>query len=218
MTSPRPWPSRPFKGGGQKGLRPGACGLVCDHFAPNKDIASAIQIQVVREFAKEQDLVHFYDGGDMGWSTPCCRRRGIVVPGDLIIGADSHTCTYGALGAFASGVGSTDLAAAMVNGEVWLKVPETIKFVYRPGTAPLGHRQGSDPLHHRRYRGGRGQLPGHGVHRGSHRPAPHGGPFFHGQYGRGGRGQKRQSSPRMTLPWPTSRTAACGPGISPTWQ
>ncbi len=110
--------------------------LVADHFAPNKDIASAIQVQTVRQFAQEQNLVHFYDGGDMGVEHALLPEKGIVVPGDLIIGADSHTCTYGALGAFASGVGSTDLAAAMVNGEVWLKVPESIKFVYQGQLGP----------------------------------------------------------------------------------
>ncbi|MCX5891036.1 MAG: 3-isopropylmalate dehydratase large subunit [Deltaproteobacteria bacterium] len=110
--------------------------LVCDHFAPNKDIASAIQVQTVRQFAQEQNLVHFYDGGDMWVEHALLPEKGIVVPGDLVIGADSHTCTYGALGAFASGVGSTDLAAAMVNGEVWLKVPESIKFVYQGKLGP----------------------------------------------------------------------------------
>ncbi|MCL4503608.1 MAG: 3-isopropylmalate dehydratase large subunit [Deltaproteobacteria bacterium] len=110
--------------------------LVCDHFAPNKDIASAIQVQTVRQFAQEQNLLHFYDGGDMGVEHALLPEKGIVGPGDLIVGADSHTCTYGALGAFASGVGSTDLAAAMVTGEVWLKVPESIKFVYRGQLGP----------------------------------------------------------------------------------
>jgi 3-isopropylmalate/(R)-2-methylmalate dehydratase large subunit len=110
--------------------------LVCDHFAPNKDIASAIQVQIVRQFAQEQNLVHFYDGGDMGVEHALLPEKGIVGPGDLIVGADSHTCTYGALGAFASGVGSTDLAAAMVTGEVWLKVPESIKFVYQGQPGP----------------------------------------------------------------------------------
>ncbi|MGO9620900.1 MAG: 3-isopropylmalate dehydratase large subunit [Desulfobaccales bacterium] len=104
--------------------------LVADHFAPNKDIASAIQVQILRQFAREQDLLHFYEGGEMGVEHALLPEKGIVVPGDLIIGADSHTCTYGALGAFASGVGSTDLAAAMVNGSIWLKVPESLKFVY----------------------------------------------------------------------------------------
>ena len=110
--------------------------LVCDHFAPNKDIASAIQVQIVRQFAQEQNLVHFYEGGDMGVEHALLPEKGIVGPGDLIVGADSHTCTYGALGAFASGVGSTDLAAAMVTGEVWLKVPESIKFVYHGQPGP----------------------------------------------------------------------------------
>ena len=104
--------------------------LVADHFAPNKDIASAIQCQTLREFAKEQGLTHFYEGGDMGVEHALLPEKGIVVPGDLIIGADSHTCTYGALGAFATGVGSTDLAAAMITGECWFKVPESARFVY----------------------------------------------------------------------------------------
>ncbi len=110
--------------------------LVCDHFTPNKDIASAIQVQTVRQFAQEQNLVHFYEGGDMGVEHALLPEKGIVAPGDLIVGADSHTCTYGALGAFASGVGSTDLAAAMVSGEVWLKVPESMKFVYNGELGP----------------------------------------------------------------------------------
>jgi len=110
--------------------------LVADHFAPNKDIASAIQVQILRQFAREQDLLHFYEGGDMGVEHALLPEKGIVVPGDLIIGADSHTCTYGALGAFATGVGSTDLAAAMVTGEVWLKVPESLKFVYNGAPGP----------------------------------------------------------------------------------
>jgi 3-isopropylmalate/(R)-2-methylmalate dehydratase large subunit len=110
--------------------------LVADHFAPNKDIASAIQCQTLREFAKEQGLVHFYEGGDMGVEHALLPEKGIVVPGDLIIGADSHTCTYGALGAFATGVGSTDLAAAMITGESWFKVPESARFVYTGACPP----------------------------------------------------------------------------------
>ena len=104
--------------------------LVADHFAPNKDIASASQCQILRNFAKEQGLRHFYDGGEMGVEHALLPEKGIVGPGDLIVGADSHTCTYGALGAFASGVGSTDLGAAMITGECWLKVPESMRFVY----------------------------------------------------------------------------------------
>ncbi len=105
--------------------------LVCDHFAPNKDIPSAIHCQQLRNFAHEQALTHFYDGGDMGVEHALLPEKGIVGPGDVIIGADSHTCTYGALGAYATGVGSTDLAAVMVKGECWFKVPESIRLVYR---------------------------------------------------------------------------------------
>ena len=110
--------------------------LVLDHFAPTKDIPSAIQCQVVRQFAREQGIVHFYEGGEMGVEHALLPEKGIVGPGDLIVGADSHTCTYGALGAFASGVGSTDLAAAMVTGEIWLKVPESMRLEYRGQLQP----------------------------------------------------------------------------------
>jgi 3-isopropylmalate/(R)-2-methylmalate dehydratase large subunit len=109
--------------------------LVPDHFVPNKDIASAMQAKTVREFAREQELTHFYDGGEMGVEHALLPEKGLVGPGDLVIGADSHTCTYGGIGAFSTGVGSTDLAAAMVTGEVWLKAPATIKFVFE-GTMP----------------------------------------------------------------------------------
>jgi len=105
--------------------------LVADHFTPNKDIQSAEQSKMLREFAREQGLTHFYDVGRCGVEHSLLPEKGIVVPGDLVIGADSHTCTYGALGAFGTGVGSTDLAAAMAIGKVWLKVPESIKFVYK---------------------------------------------------------------------------------------
>jgi 3-isopropylmalate/(R)-2-methylmalate dehydratase large subunit len=100
--------------------------LVPDHFAPAKDIASANQIKLLTDFAREQELTNFWDVGEMGVEHTLLPEKGVVGPGDLIIGADSHTCTYGALGAFAAGVGSTDLAAAMVTGEAWYKVPESI--------------------------------------------------------------------------------------------
>jgi 3-isopropylmalate/(R)-2-methylmalate dehydratase large subunit len=103
--------------------------LVADHFTPTKDIDSARQCQVMRNFAREQEIVHYYESGDVGVEHALLPEKGIVLPGDLVIGADSHTCTYGALGAFATGVGSTDLAAAMLTGEAWFKVPETIKVV-----------------------------------------------------------------------------------------
>ena len=104
--------------------------FVPDHFAPNKDINSAEQCKLLRDFAKEQDLTNYFEVGKMGVEHALLPEQGIVLPGDLIIGADSHTCTYGALGAFSTGVGSTDVAAAMITGEAWFKVPTTIKFVY----------------------------------------------------------------------------------------
>ncbi|MBI5560705.1 MAG: 3-isopropylmalate dehydratase large subunit [Deltaproteobacteria bacterium] len=120
-----------FRGvGGKKVFNRDRVVLVPDHFTPNKDILSAIQSKAVREFAVEQKLTHYYEGGDVGVEHALLPEKGIVVSGDLVIGADSHTCTYGALGAFSTGVGSTDLAAVMITGELWFKVPPTIKFVY----------------------------------------------------------------------------------------
>ncbi|HHY18751.1 MAG TPA: 3-isopropylmalate dehydratase large subunit [Firmicutes bacterium] len=102
--------------------------LVCDHFTPNKDIQAAEQVKFIREFAREYNLTHFYDVGDMGIEHCLIPEKGLALPGDLIIGADSHTCTYGALGAFSTGVGSTDMAAAMALGKAWFRVPHTIRF------------------------------------------------------------------------------------------
>ena len=110
--------------------------LVADHFTPNKDIKSAEQSAVLRRFAREQGLPHFYDVGCMGIEHVLLPEEGLVVPGDLVVGADSHTCTYGALGAFATGVGSTDIAVAMATGRLWLHVPETIRIVYRGELQP----------------------------------------------------------------------------------
>lgn len=104
--------------------------LVPDHFTPNKDIKSAEQCKIVRDFARTQNITNYFEIGQMGIEHCLLPEKGLVLPGDVIIGADSHTCTYGALGAFATGVGSTDMAAAMATGEAWFKVPETIKFVY----------------------------------------------------------------------------------------
>ena len=110
--------------------------LIPDHFTPNKDIPSAEQCKVLREFAKEQELTHYYEVGRAGIEHALLPEKGIVLPGDLVIGADSHTCTYGALGAFSTGVGSTDLAAAMITGDLWFKVPDSMKFVYRGTLRP----------------------------------------------------------------------------------
>ncbi|MEQ8200086.1 MAG: 3-isopropylmalate dehydratase large subunit [Syntrophomonadaceae bacterium] len=104
--------------------------LVPDHFTPNKDIKSAEQAKIVRDFARRQGIRNYFEIGQMGIEHCLLPEQGLVAPGDLIIGADSHTCTYGALGAFATGVGSTDMAAAMATGEAWFKVPESIKFIY----------------------------------------------------------------------------------------
>lgn len=101
--------------------------LVLDHFAPNRDIKSAEQCSFVRRFAIEQRLEHFYDGGEAGIEHVLLPEEGLIGPGSLVVGADSHTCTYGALGAFATGMGSTDIASAMATGEVWLRAPSAIK-------------------------------------------------------------------------------------------
>ncbi len=103
--------------------------MVADHFVPNKDITSAEQVKLMRDFAYEQGI-HYFDVGQMGIEHVLLPEQGLVLPGDVVIGADSHTCTYGALGAFATGMGSTDIAAAMATGDIWMKVPPTIKFVY----------------------------------------------------------------------------------------
>ena len=105
--------------------------LVPDHFTPNKDIASAQQCRKMAEFAKEYNIKYYFEQGRAGIEHVLLPEAGLVKPGDLVIGADSHTCTYGALGAFSTGVGSTDLAAVMATGKCWLKVPESIKFIYK---------------------------------------------------------------------------------------
>ena len=105
--------------------------LVPDHFTPNKDIASAEQAKIMKEFAREQGITHYYEVGRMGIEHALLPELGLTLPGEIIIGADSHTCTYGAVGALATGIGSTDMAAAMALGETWFKVPSTIKFVYQ---------------------------------------------------------------------------------------
>jgi len=104
--------------------------LVPDHFTPNKDIKSAEQAKRLRLFARKHGIRHYFEVGRMGVEHALLPEAGIVVPGDLVIGADSHTCTYGALGAFSTGVGSTDMAACYATGTVWLRVPESIKFVF----------------------------------------------------------------------------------------
>jgi 3-isopropylmalate/(R)-2-methylmalate dehydratase large subunit len=108
---------------------PGKVVMVPDHFVPNKDIASAEQAKLMREFAHEQGIIYF-EVGEMGIEHVLLPEQGLVLPGEVVIGADSHTCTYGALGAFATGMGSTDIAAAMATGDIWMKVPPTIRLIY----------------------------------------------------------------------------------------
>ncbi|WP_300362434.1 3-isopropylmalate dehydratase large subunit [Hydrogenimonas sp.] len=121
--------------GAERLANPDGFSIVMDHFIPAKDIASANQAKISREFAYKHDLKHFFDEKDMGIEHALLPEKGLVVPGDVIIGADSHTCTHGALGAFSTGMGSTDLAFAMITGGNWFKVPETIKVVFtgKPG-------------------------------------------------------------------------------------
>ncbi len=105
--------------------------IVPDHFTPNKDIKSAEQVKFIKEFAREMGIVNYFEIGQMGVEHALLPEKGLVVAGDVVIGADSHTCTYGALGAFSTGIGSTDMAAGMATGEAWFKVPEAIKFVLK---------------------------------------------------------------------------------------
>ena len=102
--------------------------LVMDHFVPNKDIKAAEQCKVCRDFAKKEGIVNYFDVGKMGIEHALLPEQGLVTAGDAVIGADSHTCTYGALGAFSTGVGSTDLACAMATGKAWFKIPTAIRF------------------------------------------------------------------------------------------
>jgi len=110
--------------------------LVADHFTPNKDIAAAQQCQRMREFARAQRLPYYFDVGRMGIEHVLLPEQGLVLPGQVIVGADSHTCTYGALGAFATGMGSTDVGVAMATGQAWMKVPETFRVIYHGQRQP----------------------------------------------------------------------------------
>jgi 3-isopropylmalate/(R)-2-methylmalate dehydratase large subunit len=110
--------------------------LVPDHFTPNKDIKSAEHCKCVREFAMDQEITNYFEIGEMGIEHALLPEKGLVVAGDVVIGADSHTCTYGALGAFSTGVGSTDMAAGMATGKAWFKVPSALKFILSGKPAP----------------------------------------------------------------------------------
>lgn len=119
------------RSGAERLANPDGFAIVMDHYIPAKDIASANQAKISRDFAYKHDLKNYFDEKDMGIEHALLPEKGLVVPGDVIIGADSHTCTHGALGAFATGMGSTDLAYAMITGKNWFKVPESIKVVFK---------------------------------------------------------------------------------------
>ncbi|MBU1879661.1 MAG: 3-isopropylmalate dehydratase large subunit, partial [Chloroflexi bacterium] len=110
--------------------------IVPDHFAPNKDIQSAEHCAIMRRFARAQELPHYFDVGRMGIEHVLLPEQGLVAPGDVVVGADSHTCTYGALGSFATGMGSTDIAVAMATGRIWMRVPETMRICYHGALQP----------------------------------------------------------------------------------
>lgn len=120
--------------------------LVPDHFTPNKDIKSAEQCKQMREFARKFAIENYFEVGEMGIEHALLPEKGLVIPGDVVIGADSHTCTYGALGAFSTGVGSTDMAAGMATGQTWFKVPKAIKFTLTG--KPQGYISGKDVILH----------------------------------------------------------------------
>lgn len=128
--------------GAKKLANPNGFAIVMDHYIPTKDIMSANQAKISREFAYEHDLPHFFDEKDMGIEHALMPEKGLVIPGDVIIGADSHTCTHGALGAFSTGMGSTDIAYAMITGKNWFKVPSTIKVIFK--NKPNEHIYGKD--------------------------------------------------------------------------
>ena len=123
--------------GAKKVFDPAKIALVMDHFVPQKDIASAEQVLVSRVFAQEQGIVNYFEGGDAGVEHALLPEIGLVQPGDLVVGADSHTCTYGGIGAFSTGFGSTDVAGAMALGESWFKVPETIRVTFTGALPPF---------------------------------------------------------------------------------
>ncbi len=120
--------------------------IVPDHFTPNKDIKAAEQAKFIREFAHKHEIVNYFEVGCMGIEHALLPEKGLVVAGDVIIGADSHTCTYGALGAFSTGIGSTDMAAGMASGTAWFKVPSAIKFVLKNRLS--GWASGKDVILH----------------------------------------------------------------------
>ena len=152
--------------------------IVLDHYTPCKDIKSAQLCKQAREFAHKHSITNFFDVGQMGVEHALLPEKGLCAPGEVIIGADSHTCTYGALGAFSTGVGSTDMAAGMATGLGWFRVPSAIKVTLTPRV-----RQGCDSASDWRNRRGRGAVPVPGVRWRGGRLPDDGRPLYHRQYG-----------------------------------
>ena len=156
--------------------------IVLDHSVPCKDIKSAQLCAQARDFAREYHITHFYDVGQMGVEHALLPEKGLVAPGEAIIGADSHTCTYGALGAFSTGVGSTDMAAGMATGLAWFKVPPALKVTLKGRLRPFV--SGKDVmLHLIGLIGVDGALQVPGVHRRGRKRPLHGRPLHHLQHG-----------------------------------
>ena len=174
--------------GVEKVFDPTKIALVPDHYVPNKDIKSAEQAKQVRDFAREQGITHYYEVGCMGVEHALLPEQGVVGAGDLIIGADSHTCTYGALGAFSTGVGSTDAPWVTPRARHGSRCPKAA-VQDRGRTCPRRYRQGRHPVHHRHDRRGRRAVQGHGIHGQRHPLHVHGPAPFHLQYGHRGRRQ-----------------------------
>ena len=162
-----------------------------DHYTPCKDIKSAQLCKQAREFAHKHSITHFFDVGQVGVEHALLPEKGLAAPGEVIVGADSHTCTYGALGAFSTGIGSTDMAAGMATGLLWFKVPSAIKVTLKGKLQPMRQRQGCDPAPDRRDRGGRCPVSVPGVRRGGRVLPVHGRPLHHLQHGHRGRRQER---------------------------
>ena len=157
--------------------------LVMDHFAPNKDIKAAAQCSQCRSFAKRFDITNYFDVGEMGIEHALLPEKGLIAPGELCIGADSHTCTYGALGAFSTGVGSTDMAAGMATGRMLVQSTRRHPGGTDGQAAAVGQRQGCDSVPDRPNRRGRRAVPFAGVLWSGGCAPVHGRPLHHRQHG-----------------------------------
>ena len=186
--------------GADRVFDPEKIALVEDHFVPAKDAQSAKLAKLMKDFAIEQKIVHFFDVGRGGIEHVVLPEEGLVAPGELIVGGDSHTCTYGAFGAFATGMGSTDIAAAFVLGEVWLKVPASIKIVYNGKLGPMVFAKDIMLKNRRRTRHRRCDVSCDRVSRHHGRRTFDHGPHHDGQHGDRSRRQERHLPRRCKDP------------------